>query len=83
MILLKKQLDALDTNDDELARTVSEQENIIDRMERKYRKNHILRVNEGRCTGQAGINFVEILSNLERIGDHASNIADAVLGKRI
>ena len=80
---VKKAINALDTNDDELARTVSEQENIIDRMERKYRKNHILRVNEGRCTGQAGINFVEILSNLERIGDHASNIADAVLGKRV
>ena len=80
---VKKAINALDTNDDELARAVSEQENIIDRMERKYRKNHILRVNEGRCTGQAGINFVEILSNLERIGDHASNIADAVLGKRV
>jgi phosphate:Na+ symporter len=80
---VKKSIDALDTNNDELARKVSEQENIIDRMERQYRKNHILRVNEGRCTGQAGINFVEILSNLERIGDHASNIADAVLGKRI
>ena len=80
---VKKAIDALDTNNDELARKVSEQENIIDRMERQYRKNHILRVNEGRCTGQAGINFVEILSNLERIGDHASNIADAVLGKRI
>ena len=80
---VKKAINALDTNDDEFARAVSEQENIIDRMERKYRKNHILRVNEGRCTGQAGINFVEILSNLERIGDHASNIADAVLGKRV
>jgi len=80
---VKKAIDALDTNNDELARKVSEQENIIDRMERQYRKNHILRVNEGRCTGQAGINFVDILSNLERIGDHASNIADAVLGKRI
>ena len=32
----------------ELARKVSEQENLIDRMERKYRKNHIIRVNEGR-----------------------------------
>ena len=44
---VKKALEALDTNDVELARTVSEQENIIDRMERQFRKNHILRVNEG------------------------------------
>ena len=57
MKLFKKQLNALDTNDIELARTVAEQEDIIDKMERKFRKNHILRVNEGRCTGQAGIDI--------------------------
>ncbi|WP_313893919.1 Na/Pi cotransporter family protein [Psychrobacillus sp.] len=80
---VKKAIEALDTNSNELAREVAEQENNIDRMERQFRKNHIMRVNEGKCTGQAGIMFVDILSNLERIGDHSVNIADAVLGKRI
>lgn len=80
---VSKALEALDTNNVELAQTASEQENVLDKMERQFRKNHILRVNEGRCTGQAGIMFVDILSNLERIGDHASNIAETVLGKRI
>ena len=80
---VSKSLEALDTSNVELAQTVSEQENIIDKMERQFRKNHILRVNEGQCSGQAGIVFVDILSNLERIGDHASNIAETVLGKRI
>ncbi|SUV08223.1 sodium-dependent phosphate transporter [Cytobacillus firmus] len=50
-------------------------------MERKLRKQHILRLNEGLCTGQAGIVYVDIVSNLERIGDHAVNIAEAVLGE--
>lgn len=36
--------------------------------------------NEGLCSGSAGIVFVDIISNLERIGDHAVNIAEAVLG---
>ncbi|MET0960895.1 MAG: PhoU domain-containing protein, partial [Psychrobacillus psychrotolerans] len=76
-------LEALDTSNVELAQKVSEQENVIDKMERQFRKNHILRVNQGTCSGQAGIVFVDILSNLERIGDHASNIAETVLGKRI
>lgn len=76
-------LEALDTSNVELAKKVSEQENVIDKMERQFRKNHILRVNQGTCSGQAGIVFVDILSNLERIGDHASNIAETVLGKRI
>ncbi|WP_419959015.1 Na/Pi cotransporter family protein [Psychrobacillus sp. BM2] len=80
---VSKTLEAFDANNVELAQNVSEQENVIDKMERKFRKNHILRVNEGYCSGQAGIMFVDILSNLERIGDHASNIAEAVLGKRI
>lgn len=80
---VKKAIEALDTNSNELAREVAEQENNIDRMERQFRKNHIMRVNEGKCTGQAGIMFVDILSNLERIGDHSVNIADAILGKRI
>lgn len=80
---VKKAVEALDTNSTKLAREVCEQEDIIDRMERQYRKNHIVRVNEGKCSGQSGIMFVDILSNLERIGDHSVNIAEAILGKRI
>ena len=37
---------------------------LIDKMERKFRKNHILRLNEGRCTAQSGMVFVDIVSNL-------------------
>lgn len=79
---VQKAVDSLDTNDWELARTVAKQEELIDKMERKCRKSHIIRLNEGSCTAQAGIVFVDIVSNLERIGDHAVNIAEAVLGKR-
>ncbi|WP_298472814.1 Na/Pi cotransporter family protein [uncultured Psychrobacillus sp.] len=79
---VEKAIEALNTNDVKLAQEVAEQENVIDKMERQFRKNHILRVNEGKCSGQAGIMFVDILSNLERIGDHACNVAEAVLGRR-
>lgn len=79
---VQKSVDALNENDMDLARTVTEQEDLIDKMERTFRKNHILRLNEGSCTPQAGMVFVDIVSNLERIGDHAVNIAEAVLGKR-
>lgn len=79
---VKKSLDALDTSDHELAREVAEQEDLIDKMERKFRKKHIMRLNEGQCSAQAGIVFVDIISNLERIGDHSVNIAEAILGNR-
>lgn len=79
---VQKSLDALDTTSHELAREVAEQEDLIDKMERKFRKKHILRLNEGACSAQAGIVFVDIISNLERIGDHSVNIAEAILGNR-
>ncbi|KIL46004.1 sodium:phosphate symporter [Jeotgalibacillus campisalis] len=75
-------IEALDQNDQAIARDVAEKEDLIDKMERKFRKKHILRLNEGKCSGQSGIVFVDIVSNLERIGDHAVNIAEAVLGLR-
>ncbi|MEH7386585.1 Na/Pi cotransporter family protein, partial [Bacillus sp. JJ1521] len=75
-------IQCLQNNDRTLAIHVVKQEEKIDSMERSLRKKHILRLNEGKCSGQAGIVFVDFISNLERIGDHAVNIAEAVLGKR-
>ncbi len=78
---VQKAIESLDGEDTDLARIVSEQEDLIDNMERRFRKNHIIRLNEGNCSAQAGMVFVDIVSNLERIGDHAVNIAEAILGK--
>ncbi|WP_221565593.1 Na/Pi cotransporter family protein [Alkalihalobacillus sp. TS-13] len=72
---------AIEENDKEKARKVVKMEDAIDKMERTLRKQHILRLNEGKCSGASGIVFVDIISNLERIGDHAVNIAEYVLGE--
>ncbi len=77
---VKQAVEALEANDREAALEVIQKEDQIDKMERKFRKNHIIRMNEGTCNGSAGIVFVDIISNLERIGDHAVNIAQNVLG---
>ncbi|MGK7377780.1 Na/Pi cotransporter family protein [Planococcus sp. 1R117A] len=79
---VEKALNALDHNSHELAREVAAQEDLIDKMERKFRKKHIMRLNEGLCSAQAGIVYVDMISNLERIGDHSVNIAEAILGNR-
>jgi phosphate:Na+ symporter len=78
---LKEAIQSLELVDGELARSVLEKEEKIDKMERKLRKQHIQRVNDGKCSGSAGIVFVDIVSNLERIGDHSVNIAEAVIGE--
>ncbi|MCT1903903.1 Na/Pi cotransporter family protein [Oceanobacillus sojae] len=76
---VKQAVESLEMNDKEAALEVIQKEDQIDKMERKFRKNHIIRMNEGICNGTAGIVFVDVLSNLERIGDHAVNIAQNVL----
>ncbi|MFZ4452022.1 Na/Pi cotransporter family protein [Salibacterium aidingense] len=79
---LKNAIVTLENDDIDEAREVVKQEEEIDKMERKLRKKHILRLNEGKCSGSAGIIFVDILSNLERVGDHSVNIAEAVLDEQ-
>ncbi|WP_243290570.1 Na/Pi cotransporter family protein [Bacillus sp. FJAT-47783] len=79
---VKTSMHALDDNDTSLASKVLKLEEKIDKLERSNRKKHILRINEGICTGQAGIIFVDIISNIERISDHCVNIAETVLEVR-
>lgn len=80
---VKKAIQALSAMDRTMAEEVIKMENKIDRMEKSFRKKHIIRLNEGACTGSSGIVFVDIISNLERIGDHALNVAEEVLGEKI
>lgn len=65
--------------DKELALEVNTREDELDKRVKKYRKNHIKRINSQECEEtQAGF-YVDILSNLERIGDHCNNMAVNVL----
>ncbi len=61
------------------AKQVLEYEDLIDTLVRKYRKRHVMRTNE--CTSPDCDDqlFVDILSNVERIGDHCTNIVDNIL----
>ena len=79
---VKESIHALSESDREAALSVMQKEKQIDNMEKTFRKKHIIRLNEGACTGTAGIVFADILSNLERIGDHAVNMVDEVLGEK-
>src|SRR5699024_7887004 len=75
ILTVKQSVKALENMSREEALAVVKKEDEIDEMERKYRKKHIIRMNEGMCVPSAGIIFVDMVSNLERIGDHAVNIA--------
>jgi len=68
-------------NDSILALDVKRLKSQIDAMERKMRLSHIKRMVEGDINAADGIIFLEILSNLERIGDHSVNISHLPQGK--
>ncbi|MEA1976212.1 MAG: Na/Pi cotransporter family protein [Bacillota bacterium] len=74
-------LEVIVSGDINVARSIIEREGEIDALEKRLRKKHIQRLNEGKCGPSAGIVFLDILSNLERIADHASNIAFTVIEK--
>lgn len=54
-------------------------EDKINRLYIEFRDSQIQRLNTGRCTPYEGIIYIDVLNNLEKIGDHLTNIAQAVL----
>lgn len=72
---LEKSLRALESEDIALAQEAMALEPKIDQMEHLLRARHIERLNTGKCHPVAGVVFIDILSNLERVGDHAHNVA--------
>lgn len=71
------------TGDTEHMQEISDLENTIDQMERSLQRTHVLRLNEGKCSAQAGIYFSDVVSGLERVADHAINIAFSLVEARV
>jgi phosphate:Na+ symporter len=76
---LKEAIQAYIQKDTFLAREVNIREDQLDTMVRQYRKKHINRINDRRCSETEAGFYVDILSNLERIGDHCNNMVINVL----
>ncbi len=54
-------------------------ENEIDEMERQFQRKHVERLTKNECTAAAGMVFSDAISGFERVADHATNIAYALL----
>ncbi len=53
-------------------------EDAVDEKEKRLRKAHVKRLTKGKCTPEAGVLYSDVISGLERVGDHATNIAFAL-----
>ena len=80
---VKDALESVENNDLEKAQALIERHEAINKMERVLRKTHIKRLNNGECSTQAGVNFIDIISHYTRVSDHAMNLAEKVLAEQI
>ncbi len=71
---------SLDTNSMEYAERVVREEERIDIVEKRLRSEHIERLANKACNPMVGVVYVDVLTNLERISDHALNVAQMVMG---
>ena len=71
-------INALEDNSIDEVIDTKRSEDVVDRMEREMREHHMQRLSEGKCNTSAGVVFLDVISNLERISDHADNIAGYV-----
>jgi phosphate:Na+ symporter len=70
---------ALGDENKEVVQKVAELEDEIDNLQSLFEQNHVRRLENKICNPLVGIIFVDILRNLERIADHSTNIANAIL----
>lgn len=79
MEAFRHSLNALASIDYEECKIVMSYEEESDKMYKTLRNNHIERLNNSICDTNSGIVFLDVISNLERIGDHSLNIAESIL----
>ena len=77
--VLDTTLSAFRSRDSAIAITVEPLEQVIDVLKEQLRTNHIVRMQEGKYTAQVGFVWADVLTNLERVSDHCSNIAGCVI----
>ena len=76
--IIRFSVEMFSTGTDELAEDVRQLEDAIDEKEREIQKSHIQRMTKNLCTPEASMIFSDIVSGLERVADHATNIAFAM-----
>lgn len=66
----------------ESVKKVGEWEETVDKLEAELRDKHIQRLSKGKCVPENGVIFLDLMSNLERVSDHAFNIAGYIASEQ-
>ena len=77
--ILNNTVTAFAHDDLESASLVEPLEQVIDRLIAEIKTNHVTRLKNGNCTIELGFVLADLLTNYERVSDHCSNIAVAMI----
>lgn len=77
--ILNLSVDVFSKADDDEARDIEPLEEVIDRLNKKVKKRHVKRLQNGKCTIDAGLLLNEFATNFGRVADHCSNIGVCVI----
>ena len=77
--ILGLSLDAFLKDDYNAAGLVEPLEQVIDGLKEQLRTSHILRLQKEECSIEAGFVWADLLTDLERVSDHCSNIAGCIM----
>ena len=77
-LLIRYSIEMFVKSDESHMQEIIKLEESIDSLEKELQANHIRRLTNGECSPEAGMIFSDIVSGLERVGDHATNIAFAI-----
>lgn len=77
--ILDHAIKSFSENNVDLALKIEPLEEVIDGLQTAIRSNHIARLQKGECTIELGFILSDLLTNLERVADHCSNIAGCVI----
>ncbi len=71
---------ALEQDDIRAAKSALIKEAHLNRMQMEFRRSHVERMGSGICSAKTGLIFIDLVDNIEKIGDHLTNIAQAIIG---
>jgi len=74
-------LDMFSNNNQEHMQEILDLEDQVDEMERRLQQDHVDRLTRHECTPAAGMIYSDIVSGLERVADHATNVAFAIIAE--
>lgn len=79
--ILQYSLDTFSHNNKEHVKEIQQIEDQVDILEKQLQQSHVERLTRNECTPSAGMIFSDVASGLERVADHATNIAFAILNE--